>query len=264
MLLNSNPTENAHQATQWPRLIPTTDPAQHPQSSPTSSPSPEPGSLWVPPPVRIANAPSTASGSMLSFSPPRKSPTQNTNAIVKSTSSDPPPFCHDQNFNHPQQPVTGVSWFDADRYCQWLSAQTGRPYRLPTEAEWERAARADLEQNDFPWGNDPPQSLADYATRWQTGPELVARYAPNRLGLYNICDNVHEWCSDWYDPNYYATSPDRNPRGPEPQLGTSQRKASRGGSWRHHVKVSRCSARSSIPPEFHYADYGFRVACDLI
>jgi sulfatase modifying factor 1 len=194
--------------------------------------------------------------------------TQVTNAeyerFLHSTSSDPPPFSHDQNFNHPQQPVTGVSWFDADRYCQWLANQTGRPYRLPTEAEWERAARADLDQNDFPWGNDAPQSLPDYATRWQTGPEPVARYAPNRLGLYNICDNVHEWCSDWYDPNYYAISPDRNPRGPKPAPGSSPRKASRGGSWRHHVKVSRCSARSSIPPEFHYADYGFRLACDLI
>jgi sulfatase modifying factor 1 len=183
---------------------------------------------------------------------------------VKSTLSDPSPFSHDQNFNHPQQPVTGVSWIDADRYAQWLAEQTGRHYRLPTEAEWERAARADLQQNDFPWGNDPPQSLPDYATRWQTGPEPVARYAPNRLGLYNICDNVHEWCSDWYDSNYYAISPNRNPQGPEPRPGTSQRKASRGGSWRHHVKVSRCSARSSIPPEFQYADYGFRVACDLI
>ena len=94
------------------------------------------------------------------------------------------------------------------------------------------------------------------------GPNAVARYAPNAFGLYDICDNVHEWCSDWYDPNYYAISPERNPRGPEPQFGSGQRKASRGGSWRHHVKVSRCSARSSIPPDFHYADYGFRVACD--
>ena len=193
--------------------------------------------------------------------------TQVTNAeyerFVHSTSSDAPPFCHDQNFNYPQQPVTGVSWFDADRYCRWLAEQTGRPYRLPSEAEWERAARADLEQNDFPWGNDPPQSLPDYATRWQTGPEPVARYAPNGFGLYNICDNVHEWCSDWYDPNYYAISPECNPRGPGSPLGTIERKASRGGSWRHHIKVSRCSARSSIPPEFHYADYGFRIACDV-
>ncbi|MGA9810410.1 MAG: SUMF1/EgtB/PvdO family nonheme iron enzyme [Candidatus Sulfotelmatobacter sp.] len=189
--------------------------------------------------------------------------TQVTNAeyahFLRSTGSQPPPFWTDKNFSDPQQPVTGVSWFDANDYCQWLSSQTGLAYRLPSEAEWERAARGDLEQQDFPWGNDPPQSLPDYATRWQTGPEPVACYAPNAFGLYNICDNVHEWCSDWYDPNYYAISPDHNPRGPEP----GQRKASRGGSWRHHVKIARCSARSSIPPEFQYADYGFRLACNI-
>jgi sulfatase modifying factor 1 len=186
--------------------------------------------------------------------------TQVTNAeyerFVHATACDSPPFWKDSTFNHPEQPVTGVSWFDADRYCQWLAAQTGRPYRLPTEAEWERAARGDFEQKDFPWGDAPPQSLPDYATRWQSGPEPVSRYAPNSFGLYNMCDNVHEWCSDWYDSAYYATSPDRNPRGPK----QGERRASRGGSWRHHVKVSRCSARSSIPPDFHYADYGFRVA----
>jgi len=189
--------------------------------------------------------------------------TQVTNAeyqrFVNATSSDPPPFWNDANFGLPRHPITGVSWFDANRYCQWLAAQTGRSYRLPTEAEWERAARGDFEQNDFPWGNEPPQSLPDYGTRWQNCPEPVAHYAPNSFGFYNICDNVHEWCSDWYDPNYYAVSPERNPRGPE----QGQRKSSRGGSWRHHVKVARCSARSSIPPEFHYADYGFRIACDL-
>jgi formylglycine-generating enzyme required for sulfatase activity len=193
--------------------------------------------------------------------------TQVTNAeyerFVNSTKSEPAPFSRDPKFNHSQQPVTGISWFDADRYCRWLASQTGRPYRLPTEAEWERAARGDLEQKNFPWGDAPPQSLPDYSTRWQAGPEPVARCAPNAFGLYNICNNVHEWCSDWYDPNYYSVSPDRNPRGPEPSSAQGQRKASRGGSWRHHVKVSRCSARSSIPPDFHYADYGFRVACDV-
>jgi len=170
-----------------------------------------------------------------------------------------PPFWHDPNFNHPQQPVAGVSWFEAAKYCEWLSAQTGRDYRLPTEAEWERAARGDLEQKNFPWGDALPQSLPDYATRWQTGPDPIARYAPNAFGLYDICDNVHEWCSDWYDPNYYSVSPERNPRGP----GQTKRKSSRGGSWRHQIKVARCSARSSIPPDFQYADYGFRVACVL-
>jgi len=189
--------------------------------------------------------------------------TQVTNAeyerFLRGTGSQPPPFWNDQNFNHPQQPAAGVSWIEADRYCEWLKSQTGRAYRLPTEAEWERAARGGVEQKQFPWGDELPQSLPDYAKRWLTGPEPVARYAPNAFGLYNVCDNVHEWCSDCYDPDYYSTSPERNPRGPE----HGQRKASRGGSWRHHIKVARCSARSSIPPEFQYADYGFRVACDL-
>jgi formylglycine-generating enzyme required for sulfatase activity len=180
--------------------------------------------------------------------------------FLRATESQPPPFWNDPNFNHPQQPVCGVSWFQTNQYCEWLASQTGHHYRLPTEAEWERAARGCREQNDFPWGNEPPQSLPDYATRWQTGPEPVAGYAPNDFGLYNMCDNVHEWCSDWYSPNYYAVSTEKNPRGSEPSSGQAPRKASRGGSWRHHVKVSRCSARSSIPPEFQYADYGFRVA----
>ena len=180
-----------------------------------------------------------------------------------STGATPPPFWREPNFNHPQQPVAGVSWHEAVRYCEWLSLHTGRHFRLPTEAEWECAARGGLEQKQFPWGDDPPQSLPNYATRWQSGPELVAQYAPNAFGLYDIGDNVHEWCSDWYDPNYYAISPERNPQGPEESPLRPPRKASRGGSWRHHIKVARCSARSSIPPEFQYADYGFRVACDV-
>ena len=159
--------------------------------------------------------------------------------------------------------MAGVSWHEAARYCKWLSLQTGRRFRLPTEAEWECAARGGLEQKQFPWGDDPPQSLPNYATRWQTGPEPVAQYAPNAFGLYDIGDNVHEWCSDWYDPNYYAISTDRNPQGPDQSPLKPPRKASRGGSWRHQIKVARCAARSSIPPEFQYADYGFRVASDL-
>jgi sulfatase modifying factor 1 len=182
--------------------------------------------------------------------------------LLRATASAQPPFWNDPNFNQPQQPVTGVSWYEASCYCEWLSSETGRRFRLPTEAEWEYAVRGGLEQKQFSWGDGPPQSLPNYASRWQNGPEPVARYAPNAYGLYDIGDNVHEWCSDWYDPNYYAISPDRNPQGPEQSPMKPQRKASRGGSWRHHIKVARCSARSSIPPEFQYADYGFRVACD--
>ena len=177
----------------------------------------------------------------------------------------PPPFWTDPAFSHPEQPVVGVSWFEAIRYCEWLSASIGGKFRLPTEAEWERAARGGNKDAGalYPWGDAPPQSLPGYAHRcaghWQTGPEPVGRAESNAYGLFNMCDNVHEWCSDWYAADYYAVSPERNPRGPE----TGERRASRGGSWRHHVKISRCAARSSIPPEFKYADYGFRVASDV-
>ena len=181
----------------------------------------------------------------------------------RAASTTPPPFWNDPNFNHPRQPVAAVSWNEASHYCEWLSAQAGRHFRLPTEAEWECAARGGLEQKQFPWGDEPPQTLPNYATRWKNGPEIVAQYGPNNFGLYDIGDNVHEWCNDWYDPNYYAISPERNPKGPDQSPLKPPRKSSRGGSWRHHVKVARCSARSSIPPEFQYADYGFRVACDL-
>lgn len=178
--------------------------------------------------------------------------------FLDATGSMPPPYWGDPDFCHPQQPVVAVSWFDASGYCVWLSSMTGSHYRLPTEAEWERAARGGAERMLFPWGNDPPMSRPSYQSRWKTGPEAVGQSLPNAYGLFDICENVHEWCSDWYEAEYYAISPDRNPRGPN----EGKRKASRGGSWRHQIKISRCSARSSIPPEFKYADYGFRVVCD--
>ena len=170
----------------------------------------------------------------------------------------PPLRWGDPLFHHPEQPVVAVSWHDVAAYCAWLARATGHRYRLPTEAEWERAARGGVKDASYPWGDAPPESLPDYAIRWKAGPERVGLYAPNTYGLYNMCDNVHEWCADWYDPQSYAHSPERDPHGP----ADGARRASRGGSWRHHIKVSRCSARSSIPPDFKYADYGFRVARD--
>ena len=176
--------------------------------------------------------------------------------FLEATDCPQPPQWSDMNFNHPNMPVVSVSWFEAAAYCVWLSRATGGHYRLPSEAEWERAARGGADGLPYPWGDIPPESLPDYAARWKSGPEPVGLYAPNTYGLYNLGDNVHEWCSDWYDANYYSRSPERNPAGPTD--GT--RRASRGGSWRHHIKVTRTAARSSIPPEFQYADYGFRVA----
>lgn len=180
-------------------------------------------------------------------------------AVFRAATGNPaPPLWNDGRFNRPEQPVVAVSWFEAIQYCEWLSTYTGRSYRLPTEAEWERAARGGVDGKLFPWGDEPPQSLPNYQQRWQTSPEPVACFDPNPFGLYDICANVHEWCADWFQSDYYAVSPERNPCGPE----AGERRVSRGGSWRHHVKVARCAARSSIPPGFHYADYGFRVACN--
>ncbi len=179
--------------------------------------------------------------------------------FLAATGGAAPPFWLDPNFNQPEQPVVGVSWYDAVSYCDWLSKEFGNRFRLPTEAEWERASRGGVDNTLYPWGDAAPQSLPDYDKHWEKGPEPVGRSAPNPYGLFEICENLHEWCGDWYQADYYAYSPERNPIGPE--QGT--RRASRGGSWRHHVKVTRCAARSSIPPEFHYADYGFRVARDV-
>jgi formylglycine-generating enzyme len=176
--------------------------------------------------------------------------------FLASTNTTPPRCWTDANFNHSQMPVVAVSWHEAAAYCDWLNKATGRTYRLPTEAEWERAARGGAEGFPYPWGDTAPETIPDYAKRWKTGPEPVGLYAPNAYGLYNMGDNVHEWCADWYDDGFYSHSPKQNPRGAE----RGSRRASRGGSWRHHVKVTRTAARSSIPPDFKYTDYGFRVA----
>jgi formylglycine-generating enzyme len=179
--------------------------------------------------------------------------------FLAATRNHPPLHWGEPDFSHPEQSVVGTSWFDAIAYCEWLSHVASRRFRLPTEAEWERAARGGAEQKLYPWGDEAPDSLPNYATRWRTGPEPVAHAEKNAYGLCDIGANVHEWCADWFDAGYYAVSPERNPQGP----ASGTRRASRGGSWRHYTKVSRCAARSSIPPEFQYADYGFRVACEI-
>ena len=186
-----------------------------------------------------------------------------TNALyglfLEAASYAPPAGWLDRRFNHPEQPVTSVSWNDASAYCAWLASRTGKPYRLPTEAEWEWAARGGLEGALYAWGDDPPENQPRYFELWKSGPERVAGRPPNGYGLYDISENVHEWCADWYDVGYYRESPARNPAGP--LSGT--RRSSRGGSWRHQIKITRVAARSSIPPEFRYSDYGFRCAISL-
>jgi formylglycine-generating enzyme required for sulfatase activity len=179
--------------------------------------------------------------------------------FIEATSRAFPDGWNQTSFNDPDQPVTSVSWFDATAYCDWLANLTAKPYRLPTEAEWERAARGGLQNNLYTWGDAPPPEQPRYSELWLTGPERVGQRPPNGFGLYDISENVHEWCSDWFDENYYLSAPEYNPRGPE----TGTRRASRGGSWRHQIKITRVAARSSLPPEYAYNDYGFRCAMNI-
>jgi formylglycine-generating enzyme required for sulfatase activity len=181
--------------------------------------------------------------------------------FLQATNHPAPPHWGELDFGDPDQPVVAINWIEAVKFCDWLSELADRRYRLPSEAEWERAARGGREGSLYPWGDEPPQARPAYLRRWGgevRGPLPVGQDEPNPFGIFDLCENVHEWCADWYGRDYYARSPARNPQGP----ASGERRASRGGSWRHHVRISRCAARSSIPPVFQYADYGFRVVRD--
>ncbi|HEV2852449.1 MAG TPA: SUMF1/EgtB/PvdO family nonheme iron enzyme [Thermoanaerobaculia bacterium] len=178
--------------------------------------------------------------------------------FLNKTGRPAPPFWDEPAFGHPRMPAVGPSWEDAEAFCAWVSEREGSAVRLPTEAEWEHAARAGRDVL-YPWGDDPPESLPGYGRRWLEGPEPVDAYPSlHPLGFLGLGENVHEWCSDWYGAGYYEVSPVDDPRGPE----SGTRRSSRGGSWRHQIKVSRCAARSAIPPALRYADYGFRLATE--
>jgi len=177
--------------------------------------------------------------------------------FVAQTEIESAPFCANPMFTGAEKPVVGVTWDEAVRYCDWLSAKTQQSFRLPTEAEWERAARGAREGALYPWGDEAPDKCTGIGCDTVTGgPAPVGINEPNEFGLYDMSEGVHEWCSDYFDYNYYSSSPERNPRGATAGI----RRSSRGGSWRHQIKFSRCAARSSLPPSFKYTDYGFRVA----
>ena len=178
--------------------------------------------------------------------------------FLEATRHDVPRDWTDPALAGDDRPVVGVSWNDAAAYCAWCSAR-GNPQRLPTEAEWERAARGGAEGLAFPWGDEVPWWIPDGGRGPLAGPWPVSLGEPTAFGLFGIAANVHEWCADWHDRGYYGVSPERNPQGPPSGL----RRASRGGSWRHAVTISRCAARSKIDPSFRYTDYGFRTVRSL-
>jgi sulfatase modifying factor 1 len=169
-------------------------------------------------------------------------------AFVAAGRAQPPPWWADRDFNDPDQPIVGVTWFDAGAFAAWLAAATGEPWRLPTEAEWERAARGGVEGATTAWGGSIPANEIPEGPLH--GPWRVGRGAPNPYGLFDMGTIVHEWCLDVYRP--YDPPPG------SADAERRERRASRGGSWRHLQRWSSPAARSSLPPGLRYADYGFR------
>jgi formylglycine-generating enzyme required for sulfatase activity len=164
--------------------------------------------------------------------------------------------------NRLDHPVTLVRWDDAVAYCAWLSASSGRAFRLPTEAEWEKAARGGVEGKRYPWGDRLDRNMANFLTdpslKAIQGTTACRTYPPNSYGLFDTIGNVWEWVQDWYDQDYYRTSPPRNPLGP----AQGQLRVIRGGSWLvADMRMLSCSHRHKVPPDTYSYGIGFRVAC---
>ena len=158
--------------------------------------------------------------------------------------------------NHP---VVNISNDDAVAYCQWLSNKTAKHFRLPTEAEWEYAARGGMKSKGYPYsGAKLPDSVAWYGGSKTNGTMPVAQKLPNELGLYDMTGNVWEWCSDGYDAAYYASSPKENPKG---QYRTTFYTL-RGGAWDIGARNSRNTYRNPLAPTSRNHNKGLRVACD--
>ncbi len=149
----------------------------------------------------------------------------------------------------PDHPVVGVTWADAEAYAEW------RGMRLPTEAEWEYAARGGLAEKPFPNGDDLTAQDANFATGCK-GTEKVGGCAPNGYGLHDMAGNVGEWVSDYYEKDYYAVSPGLNPQGPP----SGKFKVVRGGGWFAGKSCNAVHARTALPVYWVDFNLGFRCA----
>jgi len=155
-------------------------------------------------------------------------------------------------------PVTLVSWEDTGAFCAWAAKQTGVKVRLPTEAEWEKAARGS-DVRTYPWGNaEPTDRLCNF--NWNVKDTTpVGQYSPqgdSPYGCVDMAGNVWEWCADWFNENYYAQSPAKNPTGPANGLY----RVLRGGGWNFVASSVRASSRNWVSLDNRIADDGFRCA----
>jgi formylglycine-generating enzyme required for sulfatase activity len=176
-------------------------------------------------------------------------------AFLQAKGIDPPSDWKTMNQPaHQKRPIANVDSTDAAAYCKWVGQ------RLPTEAEWEKAARG-TDGRLYPWGNDPPTPLhANFGkTEWNNHEVLtpIGSFEDGKspYGIYDMAGNVWEWVSDWYDYNYYKASPSQNPTGPS----TGGTKVIRGGAWNSNPRAMRSANRSLISPTDQGLD-GFRCA----
>jgi formylglycine-generating enzyme required for sulfatase activity len=159
-------------------------------------------------------------------------------------------FCSGPDF--PDHPVVGVTWADASKYAAWAGK------RLPTEAEWEYAARGGLIGKRYPNGNDVDSTQSNYKDAY--GHAIpVGSLPPNGYGLYDMSGNATEWVNDFYAKDYYLESPHENPEGPE----IGKRRVIRGGGWRSGKMCATCNFRQSLRPYWVDINVGFRCAKDL-